>query len=704
MSSPTTSTRPLRTVCLGLIVLGLLAAGYVLWQRVRAEASSRAVEIVVDYNEVIALAGAEGVLPNNVFIKLKTAGATAVALPEETLETLEAQGAVNLIAHPAGIGTYPGGWAPTDPVFTVETSSSLDMSGANTFAFVSDGLQRVYPAANLSMQPPYRILVRGDRETVQDIGLGLDESKARLIRAVGLRVVPRLHGSPVLTSKSLNASLATLARLLGRAPTNDPWIVGAKPAPTAQTDTQLGIVIFDGDTIPGYRALIPTLAEGLTTHHLVYGAVEFSKQKGDAALGKALNGRLVRVHSISREELATMTPGEAVQRFGLAAKDRNIRVLYVHVPPVVAGLVATTDAKGQAVVTESRRDDFARFIAAVKFELTKNRFTVSDAKQAHPFTAPAVPAWALGFIFLGGGAAFFLLVLAVLPAALPSAWITVGFVFLGIGAAKAFVLASQFPDLGRMGFGLFTAICFPLLALVWTYRQLSPLSQGRMSLFAAVRVLLVATGITVLGGLLIAAMLTDARYLVKMTAFVGVKAALAAPLLLFGLLVITDGVAKPDETVATWWARVTAGVRGFLNQPLYLWGILLAFAALVVVALMLARSGNEGGVGVSDLELRFRSVLEQWLIARPRTKEFLLGHPLFLLGLVAAMRHQRVLALVLLVGGAIGQVDVLNTFCHAHTPVTLSLLRVINGLWLGVIIGVIAAVIVFRRKPEVVKA
>jgi len=40
---------------------------------------------------------------------------------------------------------------------------------------------------------------------------------------------------------------------------------------------------------------------------------------------------------------------------------------------------------------------------------------------------------------------------------------------------------------------------------------------------------------------------------------------------------------------------------------------------------------------------------------------------------------------------------VLNTYCHAHTPVLLSLLRTANGLWLGIGVGVIL-VVVFARK------
>jgi hypothetical protein len=679
MSTPVSSTRPLRSACLVLMVLGLLAAIYALALRVKAEASSRAVEIVVDYNEVIALAGAEGVLPNNVLRALKKAGATAVALPEETLDTLETQGEINITAHPNPIGSYPGGWVPTDQVFTVETNSP------QAFTAVATGLERSYPAANLASQPPFRILVRGDRDEVSQIGLGLSGSKVDLIKSAGLRVIPRLHGSPVLTKQGLEASLDGVAQELGRAQSGQVWNAPGMVSP-AKTDTQLGIVIFDGDTIPGYRALIPDLARLLTDRGLVYGAVEFAKQKGDTALGKALDGQLVRVHSISKEELATLTPGEAVARFGLAVKDRNIRVLYARIPPVV-GKVSRVESAGH-------------YIAAIKRDLTKSGFTVSELKQAHPFGRLALPSLLLALLFAGAGAAFFRWLLAVLPTSLPRSWTTVGFVLLALGVLTAVALSFVNPNLGRMGFGIVAAVAFPMLALTWAYLEMDRLSQaGGSRIWPAVRALLVATGITVLGGLLIAAMLTDARYLVKMSQFVGVKAALATPLLLFGLLLVSDGVARAGESVAAWWARITTNVKSFLAQPLYLWGIIAAGAALVVVALMLARSGNDGGVGVSDIELRVRAVLDQLLIARPRTKEFLLGHPLFLLGMAAALRKQRTLAMVLLVGGAIGQVDVLNTFCHAHTPVLLSLLRVVNGLWLGVIIGVVA-IMLFYRQPK----
>ncbi len=679
MSSPIQSSRPLRAACLVLIVLGLLAAVYALALRVKAEASAHAVEIVVDYNEAVALTGAEGVPLTRVLKDFKAAGATAVALQEETLNTLEAQGEITFGARPAA--QFSSIWAPQDQVFSVETPGNMD-----TLTFVYDGLKRGYPEANLLDQRPFRILVRGDRDEVADIGLGLAAGKVQFIRRNGLRVVARMHGSPVLNEKSLAASVEQVARVLGQRGVS--WEMPANTV-VAQPETQRGIVIFDGDTIPGYRALIPDLAQQLSQLGLVYGAVEFNKQKGDAALGKTLDGQLVRVHSISREELATLVPAEAVGRFGLAVKDRNIRVLYARIPPVVG--------------KTSRIESAMSYITAIKKEMEKGGFTVSETKQAHPFARLNLPPIALAMLFAGAGAALFLWIVSVLPAEWPRPWVTVGLVLLALGVLKSFALAFVNPDLGRMGFGITAAVAFPLLALTWAYREMQRLMTAGIRLWPAVRALLITTGITVLGGLLIAAMLADGRYLVKVNAFVGVKAALAAPLLLFGLLLVSDGLARAGESVSAWWARLTTNLKGFFNQPLYLWGIIVAGIALVVVGLMIARSGNDGGVGVSELELRIRALLDQILIARPRTKEFLLGHPLFLLGMAAAMRNLRPLAMILLLGGAIGQVDVLNTFCHAHTPVLLSLLRVVNGLWLGVIIGVVAILILFSRKPATVK-
>jgi hypothetical protein len=96
------------------------------------------------------------------------------------------------------------------------------------------------------------------------------------------------------------------------------------------------------------------------------------------------------------------------------------------------------------------------------------------------------------------------------------------------------------------------------------------------------------------------------------------------------------------------------------------------------------------------LELKLRSLLDQLLIVRPRTKEFLIGHPALFLSVALAPLWGRRVSLPLLWLGTIGQVSLINTFCHIHTPLSVSLLRAFNGLWTGILLGCVAAFITVK--------
>lgn len=666
-SGQSISTRPLRLLCLALVAVGVLAAGYGLLRRVRAERSSRAVELVVEYPEVEALAAATGKPVHEVLTRLRGAGATSVALPEDTLATLEDEGLAT-VSQRAGwllLSRVPG-WSPTDAAFTV-TMVDQAVKGQ-----LLQGLQRVYAPDNLYLFPDAaRIMVRGSRMAVEELGLGLSADKVQLIARAGLRVIPRLRDIPAATPAKLHAAIAAVAAALPAEGRND----------------RSGIVIFDGTIIPGFRAGLPALAAALDRHRLVYGMIEFGKQKGDENLGARLGGRIVRVHSITQEELATMQPEEAVQRFGLAVKDRNIRVLYIRFP-LLAGADPLRAASGYV-------NSIAREVRGMR----GMGFATADARAAHPFAPLSVPGWLLALLFAGAGAGLLLWVVAILPPALPRELVVAGYGLLALGVLGAAGSALATPSLGLKLFGLLAAVGYPLLALIWSWHRIERFHDAPPAhvLLPAIGALLIATLITLAGALQIAAMMGDTRFLVKIGQFAGVKVALAVPLLLFGALVVSDGVACGGESFTAYRARCRERLQAFFSQPLNTGAMLIALVALAAVGLMLLRSGNDSGVGVSTLELKFRALLDQVMIARPRTKEFILGFPLFLFAMVAAANRRRLLALGLLLGAAIGQVDVLNTYCHAHTPVTLSLLRTVNGLWVGILLGALG-LLLFARK------
>ena len=661
------SSQRLRTICLAIMLVGLLAALYTLHQRVHVERSSRAVETVVDYNEMVSLAGMTGKPIGDVLTAMRKSGATAGALPEETRTTLENQGQITRVPSPALSGTSLDAIRfNADPAFNITGSPGI-------LKFVMSGLSRAYPPGNLQDNASLVITINGPHDAVSELGLGLMPDKVKTILAAGLHLIPRLRSNAGLTKESLGASLDAVAKML--------------PARKDETEP-LGIVIFDGATLPGYRELIPDLGDKMTADRLIYGAVEFSKQKGDEELQRKLAGEFVRVHSISLDELGNLKSNQAVQRFALAVKDRNIRVLYVHLPQV-----ASVDPLAAA----------GGYLGEIRHELTSEGFMVSDTTPAHPFAPLHVHRTELICIFAGAGVSLIYWLLMILPVALPERTQKGLTVLLGLAlvGAVGFGGVTALGSIGRILFGLLAAIGFAMLALTWSYRRLGAVGDTRPKnpWGAAILALLIATGITLVGGLFVAAMLADTRALVKVYQFVGIKAALSIPLLLLCLLMVTDGVARAGEGMSDYLARCRNALRTFSLNPLSIGTVVLALVGLAALALLLLRSGNEG-MTVSNTELTMRSILERIMIARPRTKEFAIGHPCFLLAMFAGARGWRVPALLLLLAGAVGQVDVLNTYCHGHTPVLLSLLRTVNGLWLGVLVTVVLVWAVNRLWPQ----
>ena len=109
---------------------------------------------------------------------------------------------------------------------------------------------------------------------------------------------------------------------------------------------------------------------------------------------------------------------------------------------------------------------------------------------------------------------------------------------------------------------------------------------------------------------------------------------------------------------------------------------------------------------VSGLELKFRAILEQAFYARPRSKELMIGHPAFMLAVLAWCRKwPTMLLFALVLVATIGQGSMVETFAHMRTPIEMSFVRGIGGVFLGGIIGavLVALVAAWNRLLERVK-
>lgn len=642
-------------VLIVLIVIGLCAAAVSFRARYHAEARNRAVELVIDWPDAQALANTSSKAITGVLRDLGAAGVTTVAVTEETLETLVGEGIV----------TYRRDGDQTvltfAPGFTGQEQRVIDAIQHKT---------------KVHIQPTGKDQFTLDAPWPQVNGtpIGLDDDVVKTITSITspkLLVAPRLLNYTGANDDSIRWELAQVKQQIGA--------------------DHLGPFIFSGAAVLGNRSHIFDTAHAFDRLGLVYGSVEFAKTIGDDDLSRAAAADTVRVHSIGLDEMGTMEEPTAIERFVRAAKERNIRVCYVRL--FTNGLSNDPDALHANV----------SFIQKIVAGMTEARLHVQG--PAHPFRVDPVPGRILRILMsLGVAAGLVMLILAFIGSDNRAFW-----PLLITAVVICAVLAVPGTSAkGREILALLAACTFPTLALCGRPIRVTPGSGNALG--GAIVEYVSITAVTFAAVLFVVGLLSGRLFFLKVDEFLGVKAVLLVPVILVAAF-YSLGLADLDTNAS--WAdrrRVLFDRLGVISRhKLQLGQFVLGIVVLGGLVLLAARSGNDPGVGVSSTELKMRALLDKYLLVRPRTKEFLLGHPALLLGLAMARGMvapsapnnggtglPKWLLPSLLVLGAIGQSSMVDTFCHLHTPLYLSLLRDLIGWALGGIIGAVLYVIVKR--------
>jgi len=634
-----------------VIAVGVAASAVILWARWRVESQSRAVEIVLDGSDWEALALREGRDPADVLAEARRRGATSIALYERTLRRLADRGEIIYVPGEALLAetrwAHPG---PNTPQFRIDglprrgtvyvagESARLDEL-AETFTGLLGGarVQRL----------PDVLAVRGLQRDLEEMGLGFTPDDVEPYRRLGLQPVLRLRNIPGLTSEGLSSVGARLARVGSRSP-----------------------IVFEAVEVLGFERLLPDTAAMLRDAGMRYGRIEvFSvrrKQRGEDALARGMHREVIRLFSLTPEELLVLPQPEARDKFVRAARERNIRLLYVRPFAPTAGIVGTETnlAFVEGLAGALRRAG-----------LEPGRASPLEAVSVPPLLRAlaafgALAAMGLGLLFLGRA----------LGVLLPERFV---WVLIAVGALLTAGLLVGGPlTLWLKLLALGTASTLPAVAIV----QALPRRPGGSPVGAGLRALLGASVISVAAGVLVAALLTKWEFMMAADVFSGVKLAQLLPVLLVALFVW-----RYDRPARSW--RVTVReLWAWSGHPLllrYAVGVVLVGVAAVI---LLARSGNFG-LPLLSIEERLRTLLEDLLIARPRTKEYLIGHPALVLAAAAAAAGWRAWVLPLAAVGAVGQAGIVNSFSHIHTPVLHAVLRTVNALWLGALLGAAAAVL-----------
>lgn len=438
-------------------------------------------------------------------------------------------------------------------------------------------------------------------------------------------------------------------------------VFGAEELATLISLTQPQVVIFGGSQIAGYPKDVSLVASLLWGTGTRFGLQEFAHQMGETKLAQLAPLHTVRVHTIYPRELPRYDVQSAQARFLRAVKERSYRLLYVRIWP------------GEPSIGKQLIGDLNTSLRVAGFSRGP---------------AASLPPWQTGIGYflmaLGGCLGAGLMLYHILSGLVPGRlrwWAFVGLVGMGVVILSCYLFHDQV--LARQMVAFLVAITFPTLAVIpqrWAHTRMHngtlPLATRWLALSYAIRQFCRAAAITLAGAAVMVAALGDFRFMLKIAQFRGVKAMFLMPLLFVAAVTViyAHSLGKPTKLRHRWRTMPPGGK------------VLLILCALAIVVIYVGRTGNFI-IPVPQFEVQLREFLEVLFPFRPRTKEFVIGHPLLILGVGLYGWGLQRLGLIGAVAGTIGQISLLNTFTHVHSPLIASLSRSLWGLLLGALLG-----------------
>ncbi|WP_018248003.1 DUF5693 family protein [Orenia marismortui] len=409
-------------------------------------------------------------------------------------------------------------------------------------------------------------------------------------------------------------------------------------------------IIFNGESVLGFPNQIKETAEILKDREIKLGIIEafIAKQQGVDKLAQMIDLKAIRVHSLQQAELAKLGIEATVNRYIRAVKERNVRNLYLK--------------------PFADRNKTLEFVKLLVKDLNEEGYQLGSAQGFKKLKPNKL--------------AKFLVVISVVSiiSLILSLWsIRLFYLSFIVDISIASLLYLLKPNLSLEIIALLIAIISPVLS----FRYLINKINNSGDILQSYKVFFKSTSITIIGVLLMLSLLVSNEYLLKVRYLRGIKLSFILPFILSFIYYLYYQYNNFRD--------LKASVIKLLKRPLFLYDIVIILVVIVVTIIYLSRTGNNPIIPVSDLELKFRELLEEILIVRPRFKSFLFGHPLLILGIYLSHKKRGYLWINLL--GLIGQINIINTFSHLHTPLLISTIRVLIGIVLGSAIGLLLIII-----------
>ncbi len=417
-------------------------------------------------------------------------------------------------------------------------------------------------------------------------------------------------------------------------------------------DEKADQMLFRGNEALGYPNNPVKWANRLKENGISILSIELFHQNGFESLARANDLNVTRLISLDLESASPVDiRGKAIR----AVKERNIRVLYFHI-------------KTSGEPEENLKEN-------IKFFKSVNSSMPQLFKLGEPdsFNKLPKPFWMLVMALLSS---VMFVTLAVETLLKPKIAIVTG-IGLSIMSIGYLVFGS---DLLLKMIALIVAIITPVYAAL----ALRTIKRKRDILLQYAR----AIGISFLGIWILISLLYGTEFLLHIgQGFRGVKVLYVFPIIFTTIFVVYHIYDDRKFDLQQ--------LKNLLALPIKYGHLILLCILAGILLYYISRTGSFGSV--STFELMFRQKLEDLLYARPRTKEFLIGFPFYVLSLYFFMIKMKKAAFVCLIPAIIGWLSLVNTFTHLHIPLYVSVLRSIYSLSLGLFVGVVF-IIVFKSR------
>jgi len=658
------------SILIFFIIVALVVAGIITYNRSKLESNFKQVELVMSLNELRELSYQEGYDEIELLAKIKNSGINSIAVHEDTLENLVFSGKI-LYFSDKELNKLNFFLKSIDPFKKFQSSPAeayIIFNNKDDYLRIKENLQRQLGedlVRDLSFLPYISLKVKGSEEKLADLGLGFSEEDIELVRNLGFQVILRLRNFPQINNEDIEFKFKESDRA-----------------------GKISGIIFEGETVLGYPSkenLIFT-AKLLKAKEYPFGIIEFAGQKGIETIAHSTSELAVRVHSITKEEMEIISKQKAIERWIRAAKERKVRIFYI---------------KPFMKSNYNLIEDNVSYIRTIKAELKVSGFNTGRASI-------------LSTTYQESKIFILLLILGVISGGLIllknvfnlKKYQEYSLLFLAILFSLLLLFLNREIFLIKL-MALLAALIFPTLAIIDNERYFlgnnnsklkdtQDFSENNPSFIQMIKEVLIGFFriilITLSGALLIAALLNNNKFMLGIEQFSGIKISYLVPLFL---------------VLAIMWLKVNKGklmILENIKKPILIEHVIIMVFFAVFLVIYISRSGNFSFLPVLSIEEKIRIFLEKTLIARPRNKEFLIGYPALLLAMSMNFLKIKEFKIPIIIIGTIGPVTLINTFCHIHTPFLFSMLRTFNGVWLGLVLGLIIITIfyylvkIFRKK------